>query len=87
VAGAVLLLAVLLVVGTRSVETPWAAVGLGLLVGGAVGNLADRLVGGHGGAVVDFIDLQWWPAFNVADAAITCGAVLLVVGQRWKAPA
>ncbi|HEX2063573.1 MAG TPA: signal peptidase II, partial [Acidimicrobiales bacterium] len=87
VAGAVLLLVALLAVGTRTVETTGAAVALGLLVGGAVGNLADRLVGGHGGAVVDFIDLQWWPAFNVADAAITCGAVLLVVVQLRRAPA
>lgn len=87
VAVAVLLLAALLAVGARTVETAGAAVGLGLLVGGAVGNLADRLVGGHGGAVVDFIDLQWWPAFNVADAAITCGAVLLVAVQLRRAPA
>jgi signal peptidase II len=87
VAGAVLVLAALLAVGTRSVDTAAAAVALGLLVGGAVGNLADRLVGGHDGAVVDFIDLQWWPAFNVADAAITCGAVLLVVAQVRREPA
>jgi signal peptidase II len=87
VAGAVLVLAGLLAVGTRSVDTAAAAVALGLLVGGAVGNLIDRLLGGHGGAVVDFIDLQWWPAFNVADAAITCGAVLLVVAQLRREPA
>ena len=55
------------------------SVALGLVLGGAVGNLADRLVRGHGGAVVDFIDLQWWPVFNVADAAITSGAVVLVL--------
>ena len=81
VAGAVLLLAALLAVGTRSMDTTPAAVALGLLAGGAIGNLVDRLVGDHGGAVVDFIDLQWWPAFNVADAAITCGAALLVLAQ------
>ncbi len=54
---------------------------LGLVLGGAVGNLADRLRLGH---VVDFIDLHYrgwhWPAFNVADAAITIGAILLIVG-------
>jgi signal peptidase II len=59
----------------------WTAVGVGLVVGGAVGNLADRLLRDQGG-VVDFIDLQWWPIFNVADAAITVGAVLLVLRAR-----
>jgi signal peptidase II len=52
---------------------------LGMVLGGAAGNLSDRFFRGHGGAVVDFIDLQWWPVFNVADAAITCGALWLVV--------
>ncbi len=53
--------------------------GLALILGGALGNLIDRLRFGH---VVDFVDLHafgWhWPAFNVADSAITLGAVLLV---------
>ncbi len=57
-----------------------AALGLGLIFGGAVGNLIDR---GRFGAVVDFIDLHWkgyhWPAFNVADSAITVGAGLLAL--------
>lgn len=55
------------------------AVGLALVIGGAIGNLWDRLVYGY---VVDFIDLyvaDWhWPAFNIADSAITVGAALLV---------
>ena len=51
----------------------------GLILGGAVGNLADRLFRGHHGAVVDFITLSHWPTFNVADAGITIGVVLLVV--------
>ncbi|MCU1353591.1 MAG: lspA [Acidimicrobiales bacterium] len=59
------------------------AIATGLVAGGAVGNLADRALRGHDGflhgAVVDFIDLQWWPVFNVADAAIVVGAGLLVV--------
>jgi signal peptidase II len=55
------------------------AIALGLVLGGALGNLADRLIRGHGGAVIDFIDFQWWPVFNVADMAITIGAVLLVI--------
>lgn len=49
-------------------------VAVGLLVGGAIGNLVDRL---SGGSVVDMIHLTWWPTFNIADAAICVGAVLL----------
>ncbi len=56
------------------------AAGLGLVVGGALGNVIDRV---RFGAVVDFLDLHWgghhWPAFNVADAAITLGVVLLLL--------
>jgi signal peptidase II len=48
----------------------------GLLLGGAFGNLADRI---RGDAVVDFIDPTLWPAFNLADAAITIGMLLLLV--------
>ena len=48
----------------------------GLLVGGAAGNLVDRL---RDGAVTDFLKLPHWPAFNVADVAITVGVVALVV--------
>lgn len=58
-------------------------VAAGLVVGGAIGNLLDRILrDGHGflgGAVVDFIDLQWWPVFNVADSAICVGAVILAL--------
>jgi signal peptidase II len=53
------------------------AVGAGLLVGGSLGNLIDRLA--HG-AVTDFIDFARWPAFNVADIGITVGAALIVLG-------
>ena len=79
VAVAVVLLVVLLVMGRAAGTTVPALVAFGLVIGGAAGNLADRLFRGHEGAVVDFIDLQWWPIFNVADAAISCGAVLLVL--------
>ena len=44
--------------------------GAGLIIGGAIGNLGDRLLGG---TVVDFIDLSWWPSFNVADVLLTLG--------------
>jgi signal peptidase II len=53
------------------------AIGAGLLVGGSLGNLIDRLA--HG-AVTDFIDFARWPAFNVADMGITVGAALIVLG-------
>jgi signal peptidase II len=56
------------------------ATGLMLVLGGALGNLLDRLIHGY---VIDFIDVYYgtwhWPAFNVADSAISIGAVLLVV--------
>lgn len=56
------------------------ALGLTLILGGAAGNLIDRLVHGY---VIDFIDVYYrswhWPAFNVADSAITLGAFLLIV--------
>jgi signal peptidase II len=52
------------------------AIALGLIMGGAAGNLVDRLVRDHGGRVIDFVDPQWWPVFNVADAAVSCGVVL-----------
>lgn len=51
--------------------------GIGLLVGGALGNLADRA---REDAVTDFIDPPLWPAFNVADIAITAGVVAIVLG-------
>lgn len=58
-------------------------IAVGFVLGGAVGNLLDRLLReGHGflgGRVVDFIDVQVWPVWNVADMAISCGAVLLAL--------
>jgi signal peptidase II len=79
IGGVVILVVVLLGVGrSASRNATWpAVVAMGLLLGGAMGNLADRLVRHHGGAVIDFIDLRWWPVFNLADASITVGAVLL----------
>ncbi len=52
---------------------------LGLILGGALGNLTDRIVRGPGfsGRVVDFVDFQVWPIFNVADTAIVVGAIVL----------
>lgn len=58
------------------------AVALGLVLGGAAGNLLDRVFRGEGlldGGVVDFIDFSFFPAFNVADSAITVGAALALL--------
>ncbi len=58
------------------------AVALGLVLGGAIGNLLDRLFRGSGlldGAVVDFIDFSFFATFNVADAAINVGVALLLI--------
>jgi signal peptidase II len=51
-------------------------VGLGLILGGAIGNLTDRI---RHGFVVDFIDLRWWPVFNLADSAIVVGVAILIL--------
>lgn len=63
----------------------YATVTLSLILGGAIGNLTDRI---RWGEVVDFIDLHWyqyhWPAFNAADAAISTGLVLLIIGLVTK---
>ncbi|MEO9276071.1 signal peptidase II [Marinomonas sp. 5E14-1] len=62
-------------------ENRWEALSLSFILGGAIGNLYDRLVYGH---VVDFIQLHWqqawyFPAFNVADSAITVGVILMLL--------
>ena len=59
------------------------AVALGLVLGGALGNLCDRAFRGHHGDVVDFITLSHWPTFNVADACITVG-VIMAAALYWR---
>jgi signal peptidase II len=71
-------IAVILGASRRITSLPW-ALSLGLVLGGALGNLTDRLLRSPGplrGSVVDWIQLPHWPTFNVADSAIVCGAVL-----------
>jgi signal peptidase II len=67
------------------------AVATGMIVGGALGNVIDRLFRSDGGflqgEVVDFIDLQWWPVFNIADIGVTVGGVLLIVSAGFAAAA
>jgi signal peptidase II len=62
----------------------WLAIALSLILGGAVGNLVDRFMYGY---VIDFIDAyyqRWhWPAFNVADSAISIGVVMLIIDTFW----
>lgn len=60
---------------TRRTDARGIQVALGLIMGGAFGNLFDRVTRGH---VIDFLDFRIWPVFNVADTAITVGAVFLV---------
>ncbi len=61
------------------VRTVPLAIGAGLVLGGAVGNLSERIVGGHGGQVPDFITLDYWPTFNLADACVTIGVIVVIV--------
>lgn len=66
----------------RRLVSPWWALGLGMILGGAMGNLVDRFFRAPGplrGHVVDFLSVGWWPVFNVADPAVVGGAILLVV--------
>ena len=68
-------LAALLVFFHRHRDRPLVWLPTGLLIGGACGNLIDRT---REGAVTDFMDLPWWPAFNVADVSITFGVLTLL---------
>ncbi len=82
----------------RTLASPRWAVALGLLLGGALGNLTDRIARSPGplrGWVVDWIQLPHWPVFNLADSAICCGGALMVLltvmglhpdGQRDRPP-
>jgi signal peptidase II len=82
VVGAALL--ALLVYFALHATRPWAWLPTGLLLGGALGNAADRI---REGAVIDFVKLPLWPAFNLADVAITVGVVALLVVIERKDPA
>lgn len=83
---AVVVIVVIVRTASRLRSAPW-AVCLGLILGGAAGNLADRLFRSPGpgrGEVVDWISLHWngrqvWPIFNLADSGIVCGGVLAVL--------
>ena len=79
-------LVVVIIRTTRRTADPIMAHTLALVLGGAVGNLVDRLVRDPGflrGHVVDFIDLSFWPTFNLADSAITIGVILILI-RGWR---
>jgi signal peptidase II len=87
-----LVVVVMLLSSLRRSGSVLATVAVGAVVGGAAGNIADRLFrsddGFLQGHVIDFIDLQWWPVFNVADVGITVGGALLLLsaalGERHR---
>jgi signal peptidase II len=75
VAVTILALGVVLYLFSRNPARPMMWIATGLLAGGAIGNLIDRV---RAGAVTDFIELPHWPPFNLADCAISAGVILLV---------
>jgi len=70
----------------RRASSTGMAVALGLVLGGALGNLADRALRGHHGQVVDFVTFPHWPTFNLADACITVGVILAAIFSWRRAP-
>lgn len=79
--------AVLIVMIRKAPDQRLFCLAAALIIGGAIGNLIDRLVFGE---VIDFLDFFWnqwhWPAFNLADSAITVGAVVMILDEliRWR---
>ena len=72
----------MIVVIARQLPGRFEGFAIGLVLGGAVGNLLDRIFRGDGflnGKVIDFIDFDFFPTFNAADSAITIGAILAVL--------
>jgi signal peptidase II len=76
--------AVWLWLSLKKATTNLSLVGTAMLIGGALGNVVDRLFRGEkwlAGSVIDFIDLQWFPVFNIADSAVTLGAAMLIISS------
>ena len=79
-------IAVAILAGSSRIRDRFTAVSLGLVLGGAVGNLVDRVARPPGvfrGHVIDFIDFRVWPVFNIADSAVVIGVILLLVAS-WR---
>ena len=81
---------ILLIRFLRTISSALLATAIGMILGGAIGNVLDRVLREpHGlftGYVVDFVDLQWWPVFNVADIGIVVGGILMFLGTLKEAP-
>ncbi len=79
------IVAIVLLASLRNGRPLLGTIGVGLIAGGAIGNVIDRLFRGDGGflkgGVVDFVDVQWWPIWNVADMCVVVGAVVLALGS------
>ncbi|MDO8391879.1 MAG: signal peptidase II [Actinomycetota bacterium] len=85
-----LLVVVLIAVSVRHSNSRTVLVAAGFVMGGALGNLVDRLFRGEGwlhGSVIDFIDFQWFPIFNVADVGVNVGGILFVLWSLFTAKA
>jgi signal peptidase II len=90
-----LVVVVLIVLSVRTNSSRIVAVAAGLVLGGALGNLCDRLFRGDGwlhGSVIDFIDFQWFPIFNVADICVNVGGATFILwslfaGRKQGSPA
>ena len=78
-------IAIVIWLNNLSQQRRWMACCLALILGGALGNLCDRVMLGY---VIDFIDVYYhdlhWPAFNAADSAITIGAIMLIIDSFWS---
>lgn len=79
----------ILIFALRKQSSVISLVATGCIIGGAIGNVLDRVFRGSGfmdGAVVDFIDFRWWPVFNVADIGIVCGAIAVAYSMIVSQP-
>ena len=84
---ATLVVVALILLWVRHVDDIGALVPLGMILGGGLGNVFDRLFRDLGGRVVDFVDVGWWPVFNLADSCIVTGVgLILLVGVRSRPP-
>jgi signal peptidase II len=85
---ATLVVVVAILLWVRKVDDGRWMIPLGLVLGGGLGNVIDRIVRDTGGRVVDFIDLHWWPVFNIADASIVTGVgIILLLSASSRGPA
>jgi signal peptidase II len=80
-AGATIVVSIVIVIVSFRLSSGSMAIALGLILGGALGNLTDRALNGAGlsGHVTDFVDFHIWPVFNLADSAIVVGAIVLAL--------